>query len=96
MSFLPKTEDERRQAISLTQAALSRLRKAVGNDCRFDAGDARVIALLDKFALSDHKDVFKFVQRNFRAHDIKLGLGVTDNNMQLMFAQLSRLVKALP
>lgn len=78
-----RLDDERRQKISLTQAALQRM------------GQADPKSFIKEFSLATHVGDIAYVQRHFRDDDVRAGLGVTADNEQKIYTRLHRLIKAL-
>lgn len=93
--FQLRTEAERRQAVSLTQAALSRVSEAVGEDVYFEPTDKRVRNLLSRFRLHDNLEIFKYVQEHFKEEDVRAILEVDSKNETRIYTHLHCLEKAI-
>lgn len=85
LSYINMQSDERRRAISFTQATLDRLKK----------DDASVKKLIHEFSLRDHREVLAYVHRHFGDKDIQIGLGLNTSSIQTEFIRLSRLLEAI-
>jgi len=93
--FMPKTEEDRRRAVSFTQIALSRVEDVIGDDVYFKPEDGRVRDLLSQYFLTDGHKIFSFVQRHFKEGDVRFGLGVNAENEQRVYIRLHCLIKAM-
>ena len=79
-------QEGRRQAISLTQAVLSRVEEAVGGDVYFRSSDPRMRDLLSQLPIDEHSaQALHFVARHFKESDVRAGLGVKADNAQRVY-----------
>ncbi|MEK7532993.1 MAG: hypothetical protein AAB542_01020 [Patescibacteria group bacterium] len=94
-NFFPKTEKDRRRAISFTQIVLSRVKDVVSDDVYFEPNDSRIKALISEYSLTDCVRVLSYVKRHFNDVDVRAELGADESNKQRIYIHLHCMIKAI-